>query len=476
MLRAICCIGAALVAAPAAAERVHRYAVAVDAQIRELRVRACFDGAPPAELVADSLDAAALLEQARVEGGRRLEPNGAQLKLGALPDDACVAYSVQIGRHQPRHQRGAGPTLRVGDDLIAEIALWLWRPPVLEPDQDIELRFDLPEGISASAPWPPRPGAAGTAYRVGRTPPDWPGSAVIGRFAERTLDVPGARLRVVLLHGVPEVPWDLVQAWLMRAASTVTTLYGRFPVSDLQVVIVPNARGAEPVPAAYVLRGGRPAVHFFINQRRPRAEFLSDSTAVHELSHLLLPFVRPEDAWLSEGLASYYEHVLRARRGTISPQEAWRRLDAGFRRGAGSLPGATLAQATERMYRDGGHLRVYWQGAAMWLLADQRLRSRSGGEQSLDRALDRLQRCCLAPEAGWGARALFAQLDRLTGGNVFAGIYDEYVGASRFPDLAECYAALGLRRRADGEGIELLDTGQGAALREAITTAAESVD
>jgi hypothetical protein len=277
-----------------------------------------------------------------------------------------------------------------------------------------------------------------------------------GTFVEREVEVAGARLRVSVLHGAPAVKWDLVQQWITRAATAVTTLYGRFPEDTAQILVVPGARGDEPVPWAYVLRGGMPSVHFYVNQRRPLDEFLTDWTAVHELSHLLLPYVRPEDAWLSEGTASYYQNVLRARAGMLSEQEAWQRMHSGFRRGMKSMPGITLADATERMYRDGAFMRVYWHGAAMLLLADQRLRARTGGRESLDTALAKLHDCCLAPDQAWQASTLFAKLDALTGTSVFSELLGEQT-ASRFPDLTETYALLGLRVSDAGDSVELVD-------------------
>jgi predicted metalloprotease with PDZ domain len=219
-----------------------------------------------------------------------------------------------------------------------------------------------------------------------------------------------------------------------------------------------------------------PAVHFFINQRRPLSEFLTDWSAVHELSHLLLPYVRPEDAWLPEGMASYYQDVLRARAGMIPAAEAWRHMHASFHRGMRSMPGLTLADATERMYRDGAFMRVYWSGAAIMLLADQRLRSRSGGTQSLDLALARLRECCLSPETGWSAHELFTRLDQLTGTTVFAELHEQNVRSDRFPDLEECYRLLGLRAHAGGEEIELLEQAEQFELRDAIMTRRERVD
>ncbi len=453
--------------------RLHHYTVSIDAPLTAISVHACFDGTPPAYLVAESLDAAAALDQVSVDGTRKhLEPNGAELKLGALPDGACVSYRSDLALASARHEHNGGPVRRVGHDLVTELGIWFWRPQSLAPDEDIEVRFDLPPGISASAPWQPVIGADGSrAYRVGHSPYDWPAKVVFGHFQEMEIEVPGAVLRVAVLAGSPTVEPDFVRAWLARAAGAVTTLYGTFPVPQAQLVVVPGARGNEPVPWAYVLRGGAPAAHFFINQRRPLAEFLSDWTAVHELSHLLLPYVRPEDAWLSEGTASYYQNVLRARAGMIPVPEAWQKLHSGFRRGMKSMPGLTLADATERMFRDGAFMRVYWEGAAMMLLADQRLRSRTGGAQSLDSALAQLRACCLSPDAGWKARELFAKLDELTQTTVFAELYEAHVASSAFPPVTQAYRVLGLELEDEGETIRMLDAAPEIAFRDAIMRA-----
>ena len=82
-----------------------------------------------------------------------------------------------------------------------------------------------------------------------------------------------------------------------------------------QILVVPGARGPEPTPWAYVVRGGSPAAHFFINQRRPIREFFEDWTAVHELSPPAVAVCQCRRFWLSEGVATYYQNVLRARGG-----------------------------------------------------------------------------------------------------------------------------------------------------------------
>ena len=449
--------------------RLHHYTVSTDEALLHIEVRACFDGRPPRRLMAESLDAAGVLEQAALEGAKNsFEPNGAELRLGTLPDGACIGYRVNLSEFGARHQRGGNPTRHVGSDLITDLGVWFWRPDTLEPDEDIEVVFDLPAGISASAPWRPvSRGDGKPAYRVGHSPYDWPAAVAFGRFRERVVEVAGAQLHVAVLGGRPNLDEDQILDWLKRAAAAVATLYGRFPVPAVQVLVVPSARGSEPVPWAYVLRGGGPAAHFFVNQRHPIAQFYTDWTAVHELSHLLLPYVQSEDAWLSEGAASYYQNVLRARVGVIDAREAWAQLDEGFTRGRTTMPGVTLADATERMYRSGAFQRVYWEGAAIMLLADERLRARTAGQQSLDTALDQLQRCCLSTEVGWRARDLFDKLDVLTGSTVFAELYDQHVRSEHFPDLVEVMQRLGITVDAQGH-VALTNDAPEHAFRDAI--------
>jgi len=456
--------------ARAETQRLHRYQIAIDEELSTLSVRACFDGEPPAELVAESLDAPLALIDARVEGGRRsIEPSGS-LSLRQVPPGGCLVYSVNVSRPIRQHDRTDGKVRRLGRDLLTSIGLWLWRPAALAESEDVELTFLLREGMSVSAPWKPLGGTPGRAvFRLGRSPHDEPAYVAFGRFQEREIPVGGARLRLAVLEGTPPVQVEEMSDWLADAAEAVARLHGRFPVSQAQVLVVPDARGGEPTPWAHVVRGGAPAVHFFVNQRRPIEEFYGDWTAVHEFSHLLLPLVNRDDAWLYEGIATYYQNVLRARAGRISAQEAWTMMNSGFQRGRADATGMTLAQATESMYRNGAYMRVYWEGTALMLMADVRLRQMTGGKQSLDTALAGLAECCNATERAWSARELLARLDAINGTHVFGDLYEQHVAARAFPDLAPAYRALGIAL--EGGTIAFSESGRERQLRDAIMDA-----
>lgn len=461
------CLGALSSAWAETPSRVHHYRLELDEALTTLKARACFNGALPRYLIAESLDAAGALKDARIEGSkRRLEPHGAELKLKSSAQDACLVYEVDISPASMRHERGGTLTGRVGDDLVVDVGLWFWRPHTLYPDEDIRLEFVLPEGISVSTPWIRDESAGEATFLAGRTPADWPALVAFGRFKEHIVEIQGATLRIAVLGVTPKINTTAIIAWLRNAALGVTTAYGKFPVPNARLLVIPNAQGSEPVPWAFVQRGGGPSAQFLINHRLPSEELLADWTLFHELAHLLLPYISSQDAWLSEGMASYYQNVLRARRGVISSLDAWQRMHAGFERGRKSQIGTTLADATERMYRNAGYMRVYWQGAAIALVADYRLRVRTRGRHSLDSALAGLAQCCLPSETAWRGRDVLQRLDEITDTTVFTELHDQYIRSEAFPDLSEIYVGLGLEVR--NKEIHFIEGSPQAGLRDRI--------
>jgi hypothetical protein len=243
-------------------------------------------------------------------------------------------------------------------------------------------------------------------------------------------------------------------------------LYGRFPVSSLQVVVAPTPRGRGPVPWAYVSRGGGPAVHLFINPARPPGEFERDWSLTHEMSHLFLPYVTARDAWLFEGMPTYLQNVLMARGGTIDAREAWQRMLEGFQRGARTAPELSLTRASERIGFNGIYLRVYWAGAAMMLAGDLELRNRTGGKQSLGTALEQLARCCAGEERRWSAREIIARLDEATGTTVFSDLVRAQFETDGYPDYAGVLDRAGVRF--DGPQVEFDASAPWAAERDAL--------
>jgi len=445
----------------------YRYQISLDESLEQLAVHACFDGRVPEALVAGSDDARFYLQSMRL-GEHALEPVGDKVMLGNAGENACIDYVVKLQPAQSLAQSGGPETRRIGShDMLTAIGDWLWRP--LDTAAQIELRFRLPAGIKVSAPWRSETGPDGPPiFLAGDTPPGWPGVVVFGNFTSHEIHMADSVSNVALLDA-PTQP-ERFEKWIEGAARNVASLYGRFPVASLQIVVSPTPRGRGPVPWAYVSRGGGPAVHLFINPARAPAEFERDWSLTHEMAHLFLPYVDARDAWLFEGLPTYLQNVLMARGGAISVEEAWRRMHAGFERGARTAPDVSFARANERIGQGNIYLRVYWGGAAIMLAADLQLRAQTGGKQSLATALEQLSRCCLGDNRRWGAQEIIERLDRLSGTTVFTDIVRAQFAANGYPDYADILSRAGVK--VEGDHVELDASAPLAAEREALMHAA----
>lgn len=424
----------------------------------------CFEGTPPRELHPGEDFGRPYLRRAfLVSGGvkRALSTSGGSISLaGAAPGD-CALYEVDL----EAAARGLDPriTARHEGALATDPDLWLYRPGPLPEGATATLVFELPPGHAVSAPWPLAGEGDPLRFRLPASTFLRRGRVVLGRFERLLVAVPGGVLDVALLGDI-DAGESGVERWLSEAGRAVSTLYGTFPRERVQVTVTP-VWGAG-VPFGLVLRAGGPGVHLLAGERSEEEDLVGEWVAVHELSHLALPFVRHGDPWLSEGIATYYQHVLRARAGFFDEREAWQKLHDGFERGRGDLRGSTLAAAAEAMHANRAYLRVYWTGTALALLADVELRRRSEGARSLDEALRRFGECCLEPDATFTAEELCQRLDALVEDDVLSALARAQLGSTAFPDLEATYRDLGVRVK--GGRVSLDDDAPFAYIRRAI--------
>lgn len=255
----------------------------------------------------------------------------------------------------------------------------------------------------------------------------------------------------------------MLQRWADEAARATVLPSGRFPLPSARVEVrETQSRGSSPVPWGQTSRDGDVAVLLYVRRDASYEQLCADWTAVHEFSHLAHPYLGERGRWLAEGLASYHQNVLRARAGLLAPEEAWQRLDAGFRRGEAVADGPALdAMGRQR----GGTMRVYWAGAAYWLEMDLTLRR--DHHTTLEAVLDRYAQCCLDGTAHVAPEDFVAALDRVAGIALFVKRYRAYAESTVFPSLTDSYRALGIQR--SGAGLEFSDDSAARRLREAMT-------
>jgi hypothetical protein len=433
------------------------YRVTVDEALEELGVTACFRSPAPGRLRADHSLAPAVLKRAVASDGRPLARRGSEILLGGLGTGECVHYAVDLGAAVELEGRDA---LRRGDAVLLKTGLWLWGPSPRSTLGDATLRFELPRGVVASVPWEPR----GEEYVVDETTFGLIGQTAIGRAPSTRLEVAGAEIEIVRFPGELALSRTDLEQWIRRSVEAVAGLYGRAPYDRLLVNVVPTGAGSGPVAFGFVTRGGGISVMLLVRSNARLEDFARDWVTVHELAHAVLPAVRQADAWFSEGVATYYQEVLRARAGIIDPERAWAALDDGFRRGLARRTGRTMRRESADMHQTQAYEAVYWFGALYALMADVELR-RAGA--SLDEAVSKLRDCCLRSARAWSAERVISALDERAGTAVLRRLADRTLDAPGYPDIASLYAFLGLVRDGRG-GIALEASAPGVAIRDAI--------
>lgn len=288
--------------------------------------------------------------------------------------------------------------------------------------------------------------------------------------SEKTqLQVPGTQTTLhITFHDIShdEQPW--LSQWLSTATQQVASLYGQFPLAHAYFDIK-RQQGVEPVPWAQVRRGYHQGAYFYIDTRFSPQDFSKDWVAIHELSHLMIPYSgRKNDQWFSEGLASYYHHLLRGRAGVLSEQEAWQALINGFQRGAKETQQSnkrqTLQQASEKMNEESNIMRVYWAGAVYFLTIDMLL-NKHGDNDSLGQRLKHFRDCCLPEPKRWPALKTAKKLDDLGEKQLFQTLYTQFSTMTSFPDYQALLDQIGIQVNPRGQVI-LDNSAQFAKLRQ----------
>ncbi|MDH4282166.1 MAG: hypothetical protein OEV36_05905 [Myxococcales bacterium] len=388
-----------------------RYTVTIFDNWGGARARVCLEGGVARELVPIDGNGSNGLRGAWIESDP-LEIQHGRIALPPSGPARCIDYETRF----------EGPTFRDSDAVVVSQSKWLWRPDPMPPGLEASVRFVLPAGAKVSLPWP----QSESVYFLHESAFLTSAYGVFGNFDRQGFAVAGTRIEVARLGELP--PGEDVRRWLGRAVQATASLGGRFPSERLHVVVIPVPAPHERVVFGMLRRGGGPSVLLFPSLYATVDELEADWVAVHELSHLWLPRLYPEDRWLSEGIATYLQEVLRARCGLQSSESAWQHLRDGFERGERAGTGRNLVSESRDMNRTGAYYRVYWSGAAFALQADLQLRKSTNGTMTLLRALNDAQ-------DRWGS-----QIWPVDASVVLRALADAS-GEDFFGKLAETYAA-----------------------------------
>jgi hypothetical protein len=436
------------------------YDIELASGLRRLAVNACFAGTPPRALVPAVPEARRLVNRIDLYRDGRTIPmrlqrgaiDGASLRTGD-----CVRYDVDITLALGDSDGLLGARL-VGQDLLLSPDLWLWQPEPVGDLPRIVARFSLPPGIGVAAPWP----REHDGFVIPESQWTMRSQVAFGGFS--TVDVAASSLGLEVSYlGSGWHDRRPSESWLDEAARAAILLRDRGPTSPIQVVVAPDPD--RDLSFGFALRGGGSTVVLLANPTHTEADLRSDWTATHELLHLGFPATAAEDAWLAEGFATYYQEILRARVGIVSPEEAWAALVAGFSRGQGAKSQATLRAESRDMHETHRYWPVYWSGAALMLTADVALR-RTG--RTLDEGVRSLARCCLEGSRIYPADELVARLDKYYGAPIVSHVVGKHLDSSTFPPTRPTLEALGVLPVPDSPGVTLDELAPLAAMRREI--------
>ncbi|MEO8905555.1 MAG: hypothetical protein ABI488_23815 [Polyangiaceae bacterium] len=440
------------------------FTLKLDDAFTRMDVEAC-----PHGFALEGLNAPSPNAQALLAGGKIITPEGdtpcpdENVALPHLKRDECVRYSVLfplLPRLRLSRHGSPDPTAfrRVESDLLASPDLWLWVPTPRPIGVRIHAHFALPAGVSAALPWV----GSGSDFEIPETAFAWKSAGAFTHSPPSApLDVPGTQLDLAVLGAGFDHEGE-VRAWLEQGARASSLLFGGFPVKRAQVIAVPADR---PGPAfGMALRGGGPAVVILLDRHASVATLHNDWTCTHEFLHLGVPRLPPEDAWLFEGLATYYTELARARAGVITPQQAAQHLLEGFARGRAGTGKHTLRDDSSEMRARHAFLRVYWSGAALAFLTD--IAARRAGGSTLDTALRSFAECCAASNEDWTAERVLAHLDASLGAPRFANQARAWLDSKEFPDVDSTLRALGIALGTHGEAV--FSRAADAALRDSL--------
>jgi len=441
----------------------HHYKIEIDSKLSTLKINACFGNKNISGLLKNQLSRNQLghlkphalhllkLLTFRTKNSFKMTADEIQFKYPIKND--CIDYQVNLNLSTALFSDSHFPYPHFSYQSKAKVIApyyWLWLPKQYSDKDSLLIHFNFPKDIHYSVPWPTTIISGKKLHLHDKDSAEWAANTVFGRFKKINVTIGGSTLRVAILNPQQFKTIQTPISWIKTNALAVSTLFGKFPRQSTQILVMPIGHQREAVPFAQVLRGGAPSIHLYIDPHRPLSEFISDWTLAHEMSHLFLPFVQRQDAWLSEGLASYYQNILRARTQLITNKQAWQKLHEGFQRGRNSLKDSrlkafSLRQASNNMRKLHAYMRVYWSGAAIILLADLELRKKSNGSMTLDLVLKRLQKCCMQIGYVWRGDILMNKMDELSHSKVFSSLYKKYALTNKFPNLRQAYKDLGLQ-------------------------------
>lgn len=271
------------------------------------------------------------------------------------------------------------------------------------------------------------------------------------------LEVAGSDIRADIDDGAFQRGTAPLVAWITRSANIVAHYYDRFPTPTLHLRVVPEDGSGVRSGKTFGYNGG--VIRVQVGRNVTEDQLNNDWVLVHEMTHLALPEVGDDHAWLSEGLAVYIEGVARVQAGNRTQQDVWSEEIQSMPRG--------LPQPGDRGL-DHTHTwgRTYWGGAMFCLLADVEIHRRTQNRFGLQDAVRAILRDSGGLSTEWSIERVLKTGDAAVGTPVLEELYAQMKDKPVTPDLMGLWHKLGVEP--DGSSIRLVDDAPLAQVRQSI--------
>ena len=371
--------------------------------------------------------------------------------------DGAFTYVVDLAELASRSD-SFDRAAHVGASFMAPLSSVLAMPePLLTTDVPVTVQVETEAGLQVSVGL--ARGAGPNQYQLMAHEISVATYFAFGKLEQRELSLGDAKLQISKLDGGLDQSFEQLSAWIAKSAHAVRDFYGVFPVPRATVTVLP-VPDRDSVVFGKVLPESSPGIALLVGQHASHHALYSDWILVHELFHTGFPSFFDEGKWLDEGLATYYEPIIRVRAGLYSEQQLWQEI-------AQSMPQG-LPAFTEHGLETANDFRgIYWGGALACLVADVEARKRDL-DKGLEVGIRALHQAGGIACEVWSLDDAIAIIDRALGVPTVAPIAKRHAARGAPFDFEGLLRDLGVVRIAGGK-VRLSDKAPLAAVRRAIT-------
>ncbi len=456
----------ALLISPADATAAEcRYDVVVsDAIAGELSVTIDCDGGLPEAFDLSNSAGADWMSSMVLSDGTVVEPVAARWIIPEGQRDGSAQYHFAL-REMALHRTGHESALASDEAVLVPLDVWLAVPIPFWNWETISISFSVPDGANVATSLPL---AEDGRYRIATALLGRAGPTIFGTFARIDVPVPSPAslngnsgsttdLNLVILDSAMASNVAALTRWVSDSARAVAEFWRGFPVDRPLTVLAP-VDGSE-VPFGRVTSDAGITVMVLVGRDAESDVLYRDWVLIHEMLHLGSPSMHDTGAWLNEGIATFYEPIVRLRAGWKTRDEVWREWIEWMPNGLRAMGEVGLADA-----QGGG---VYWGGALFLLLAEIEVRQRTNLELGIEDCLRDIRDAGGTVDSKWTTQRFLDLCDATFGGMTVSNLMINHLGPADPPDLDALWAQLGVSMAADGT-IAYDDSAPLAAVRDAI--------